>query len=145
MKLEASAGSAFDNESYDAEPFRVANGYHRIALDVMTALTGARPARIVVNTRNRAAVPDVPADDIVETACQISADSIKPDPVTALPDAVRGLIYSMKAFERATIEAALGGAPLTARKALLIHPAIGEWEPTAALLQDLLHPLCTHC
>jgi 6-phospho-beta-glucosidase len=27
----------------------------------------------------------------------------------------------------------------------LIHPAIGEWEPTEALLQDLFHPLCAHC
>ena len=51
----------------------------------------------------------------------------------------------MKAFERAAIEASLGGQPLTARKALLIHPAIGEWEPTQALLQDMLHPLCAHC
>ena len=45
----------------------------------------------------------------------------------------------------AAIEAALNGSPLSARKALLIHPAIGEWEPTAALLQDLVHPLCAHC
>ncbi len=145
MKLEASAGSAFEEAAYDAEPFRVANGYHRIALDVMTALTGARPGRIVVNTRNRGAVPDLPAEDIVETASRIEADRITPLPVGPLPDAVRGLIHSMKAFERAAIEAALGGEPLSARKALLIHPAIGEWEPTAALLHDMLHPLCAHC
>ena len=144
MKLEASGGSAFANESYDGEPFRAASGYHRIALDVMLALTGARPGRIVVNTRNRGSLPSLPAEDIVETACRIDTDSITPEPIEPLPDAVAGLVHSMKAFERATIEAALASSPLTARKALLIHPAIGEWEPTEALLEDL-HPWCAHC
>jgi 6-phospho-beta-glucosidase len=145
MKLEAAGGSALDEEAYDGEPFRVASGYHRIALDVMTALTGARPATIVVNTRNAGAVPDLPADDVVETACQISENSIRPQPVDPLPDAVLGLVHSIKAYERASIEAACGSSELTARKALLIHPAIAEWEPTEALLHDLFHPLCTHC
>ena len=146
MKLEAAGGSALDKEEpYDGEPFRVASGYHRIALDVMTALTGARPANIVVNTRNSGAVPDLPADDVVETACRISENSIRPQPVEPLPDAVLGLVHSIKAYERATIEAALGSSELSARKALLIHPAIGEWEPTEALLHDLFHPLCAHC
>jgi 6-phospho-beta-glucosidase len=146
MKLEAAGGSALDKEvPYDGEPFRVASGYHRIALDVMTALTGARPADIVVNTRNAGAVPDLPADDVVETACRISANSIRPLPVDPLPDAVLGLVQSIKAYERATIEAACGGSELSARKAFLIHPAIGEWEPTEALLHDLFHPMCTHC
>ena len=144
MKLEASGGSALADEAYDGEPFRAASGYHRIALDVMLALTGARPARIVVNTRNRHSIPGLPAEDIVETACRIDTDSITPVPIEPLPDAVAGLVHSMKAFERAAIEAALGGSALTARKALLIHPAIGEWEPTEALLEDL-HPWCNHC
>jgi 6-phospho-beta-glucosidase len=146
MKLEASAGSALDKEEpYDGEPFRVASGYHRIALDVMTALTGARPARIVVNTRNAGAVQDIPADDVVETACQIAENSITPQPVGPLPDAVLGLVQSVKAYERAAIEAARSGSRLTARKAFLIHPAIGEWEPTQALLHDFFHPTCVHC
>jgi 6-phospho-beta-glucosidase len=68
-----------------------------------------------------------------------------PQPVDPLPEAVLGLVQSIKAYERATIEAARGGSELSARKALLIHPAIGEWEPTEALLHDLFHPLCTHC
>jgi len=145
MKLEAAGGTALDEVPYDGEPFRVASGYHRIALDVMTALTGARPADIVVNTRNAGAVPDLPADDVVETSCRISDNSITPLPIDPLPDAVLGLVQSIKAYERATIEAACGGSPLSARKAFLIHPAIGEWEPTEALLHDLFHPLCAHC
>jgi len=146
MKLEAAGGSALDKEEpYDGEPFRVASGYHRIALDVMTALTGARPAQIVVNTRNADALPDLRADDVVETVCEVSKNSIAPLPLDPVPDCVLGLVQSIKAYERAAIEAAIGDSALSARKALLIHPAIGEWEPTQALLHDLFHPLCAHC
>jgi len=146
MNLEASAGSALDaDRSYEGEPFRAASGYHRIALDVMTALTGARPADIVVNTRNAGALPDLPADDVVEISCAVSRDSVVPTPVAPLPDPVLGLVHAVKSYERAAIEAALTDSPLAARKALLIHPAIGEWDPTAALLRDLSHPLCVHC
>jgi 6-phospho-beta-glucosidase len=145
MKLEAAGGTALDEVPYDGEPFRVASGYHRIALDVMTALTGSRPADIVVNTRNAGAVPDLPADDVVETTCRISNNLVTPLPIDPLPDAVLGLVQSIKAYERATIEAACGGSELSTRKAFLIHPAIGEWEPTEALLHDLFHPMCAHC
>lgn len=146
MKLEAEGGSAFDPDApFDVDPFRVASGYHRIAIDVMSALTGHRPARIVVNTRNGGAVSGLPDQDIVETPSWISADSIQPEPVGPLPDEVLGLVQSVKAYERAAISAAMDAHRLTARKALLIHPAIGEWEPSDPLLRDLLDPACIHC
>jgi len=146
MKLEAEGGSAFDPEStFDIDPFRVASGYHRIAIDVMSALTGAVPATIVVNTRNRGALPDLPERSIVETSSQITRDSITPLPIAPLPDPAIGLVHGIKAYERAAIDAAITGERLTARKALLIHPAIGEWDPTGALLADLLDPTCQHC
>jgi len=146
MKLEAEAGSAFDRDAtFNIDPFRVASGYHRIAIDVMSALTGAKPAQIVVNTKNRGVLADLPADDIIETASQIAADSITPIPLTPLPDPAIGLVHAVKAYERSAIEAALTGSRLIARKALLIHPAIGEWDPTKQLLADLLDPVCAHC
>ncbi|WP_043608113.1 beta-glucosidase [Novosphingobium sp. B-7] len=146
MKLEAEGGSAFDPEAtFHIDPFRVASGYHRIAIDVMSALTGAKPATIVVNTRNHGALPNLPAGDIVETSSRIDANSITPLPIDPLPDVALGLVHGIKAYERAAIDAALTGERPTARKALLIHPAIGEWDPTGALLHDLLDPTCQHC
>ncbi|MBT9330595.1 6-phospho-beta-glucosidase [Paracidobacterium acidisoli] len=139
MKLEASAGSAFD-EKVDPEqdPFRTATGYHRIALDVMNALIGATPRRIVVNVPNRGAITDIGDEDIVEVPCTISDNSIQPEACGALPEAARGLVLSVKAYERAVIQAALSGSALTARKAMLLYPPIGEWEPSETLLEDIL-------
>lgn len=146
MKLEAEGGSAFDPDStFDIDPFRVASGYHKIAIDVMSGLTGAVPATIVVNTRNLGAIPGLPDADIVETSSRIEHDRITPLPIAPLPDPAIGLVHGIKAYERAAIDAALTGERPTARKALLIHPAIGEWDPTGALLADLLDPTCQHC
>jgi len=139
MKLEAEGGSAFDQGvSLEGDPFRVATGYHRIAIDVMSALTGAKPARIVVNTRNNGALPDLPDNDIVEIASDIAFDTIVPQPIAPLPDAVHGLVRSVKAYERAAIASVLDGNRLDSRKAMLIHPAIGQWTPTGDLLDAML-------
>ena len=146
MKLEALANSAFDPDApFDVDPFRVASGYHRIAIDVIKALSGHTPARIVVNTRNNGRLANLPDTDIIETPCWIDTDSVQPEPLAPLPDAVHGLVQSIKSYERAAIDAAISGDRLTARKAFLIHPAIGEWDPTKALLHDLLDPTCAHC
>ena len=54
------------------------------------------------------------------------------------PSAVRGLVLAVKEYEHAAIEAALTGSVQMARKAMLLNPAIGEWEPSEVLLRDLI-------
>jgi 6-phospho-beta-glucosidase len=137
MQLEASAGTAFDKStSLTDDPFRVATGYHRIALDVMNALCSDEPRRVVINVRNHGAISDVDREDIVEAPCAISKHAIIPDNCGALPEDVRGLVLAVKAYERAAIEAVVTGSADYARKAMLLYPAIGEWEPSADLLKD---------
>ncbi len=138
MQLEASAGTAFDtSHALTEDPFRVATGYHRIALDVMNALSSDDARRIVVNVRNQGAIADVEFEDVVEVPCAISSRGIVPEQCGRLPEEVRGLVQSVKAYERAAIEAGVTGSEEQARKAMLLYPAIGEWEPSAELLRDL--------
>jgi len=137
MQLEASAGTAFDkSHSLTDDPFRVATGYHRIALDVMNALCSEEPRRVVINVRNHGAIPDVAFEDIVEAPCSISKHKIVPEHCGALPEDVRGLVLAVKAYERAAIHAAVTGSADYARKAMLLYPAIGEWEPSETLLRE---------
>ncbi|GAE55554.1 hypothetical protein XPR_2189 [Xanthomonas arboricola pv. pruni MAFF 301420] len=90
MKLEAEAGSAFAPDlAPQPDPFRASTGYHRIAVDVMSALTGARPSRHVVNVRNQGALAELADDDIVEIASDIDRDRIVPIPAAPLPAAVQ--------------------------------------------------------
>jgi 6-phospho-beta-glucosidase len=140
MKLEGEGDLGAPEHSQE-DPFRAASGYHRIALDVMNALCGSRPTRIIVNTQNRGSLAEVEPGDIVEVPCTISDNAITPEPCGTLPEAVRGLVLAVKAYERAAIEAALSGSELAARKAMLLYPAIGEWEPSKELLKQLV----VHC
>lgn len=138
MQLEASADSTFDSpHNPSADPFHVATGYHRIALDVMNALCSKEPRRVVVNVRNHGAIPDVDAEDIVEAPCAISSTAIVPDIGEPLPEEARGLLLAVKAYEHAVVQAAVSGSLEQARKAMLLYPAIGEWEPSENLLKDL--------
>lgn len=137
MQLEASAGTAFDaSHALVDDPFRVATGYHRIALDVMNALSSDEPRRVVVNVRNHGTLAEVEPEDIVEAACAISTRGIVPEQSGPLPEEVRGLVLAVKAYERAAIQAAVTGSADDARKAMLLHPTIGEWEPSADLLRE---------
>lgn len=137
MQLEASAGTAFDrSHALQENPFRVATGYHRIALDVMKALCSDDPRRVVINVRNHGAISDVEYEDVVEVPCAISNRAVTPEICGSLPEDVRGLVLAVKAYERAAIQAAVTGSAKYARKAMLLYPAIGEWEPSADLLRE---------
>ena len=139
MKLEASAGSAFAAVGDSQEnPFASATGYHRIALEVMEALSSPNPRRIVVNVRNQGALQDFPADDVVEVPCLASRAGIVPQAAGTLPDAVRGLVLATKAYERTAVQAALEGSSERAQMALLLYPPVGEWEPAAEVLKALI-------
>lgn len=137
MKLEGEGVSAFEGDVPQEDPFRAATGYHRIALDVMNALVSDQHHHVIVNTRNGGTVPDLDPQDVVEVTSRIGNGGIDPLPVGPLPEAVRGLVIAVKAYERAAIAAALSGSERELRKAMLLYPAIGEWEPSGSLLRSL--------
>lgn len=138
MLLESSSEDSLRQDvGSDEDPFRAANGYHRIALDVMKALRGKVDRRLIVNVRNGKAIDDIDANDVVEVPCRIGNGIITPEPCGALPAAARGLVLAVKEYERATIEAAVTGSKQMARKAMLLYPAVGEWEPSETLLAEL--------
>jgi 6-phospho-beta-glucosidase len=141
MKLEAQAGSAFaavqNNVHENSDPFETATGYHRIALDVMTGLvSGGR--NVVVNVRNDGAIEDLEPDDVVEVPCEIDPAGPTPQRTGRLPDGVRGLVQSVKAYERTTIQAAISGSGALAQLAMLEYPIIGQWELAGKLRASLV-------
>jgi 6-phospho-beta-glucosidase len=139
MKLEANAGSAFAPAQDSREnPFASATGYHRIALEVMEALSSPTPRRIVVNVRNQGAIEDLGTNDVVEAPCLGSRAGIATQPAGTLPDAVKGLVLAVKAYERAAIQAALENSSERAQMALLLYPPVGEWEPGGEMLKALI-------
>jgi len=137
MKLEGEGRSAFEGDTPKGDPFRSATGYHRIALDVMCALSLAEERRIIVNVRNGQTLAEIDPHDVIETTCAIGSGLIRPLEAEPIPETVRGLILAVKAYERAAIRAAVTGNTRDLRAAMLLYPAIGEWEPSAEILTTL--------
>ena len=128
MKLEAEAGTAFGNAHQEDDPFMGATGYHRIAVEVMTGLVSETPREVVVNVRNEGSIADLEDDDIVEVPCHITTGGARPAHIGKLPEAVRGLVLAVKAYERTAIRAAVARSGDLAQLAMLELPIVGQWE-----------------
>ncbi len=137
MKLEGQGGSAFSPDVDPQDPFETATGYHRIALDVMEGLASARPRAVVVNVQNNGTIAELNADDVIEVPCDIDLHGARPRPVGNLPESVRGLVLSVKAYERTAIRAALEQSGALAQLAMMEYPIIGQWELAGELRASL--------
>ena len=112
--------------------------YSSAALDLIAALTGARPAKLVVNVRNDGAIPDLPNDAVVEVLSTVSADGAKPLPIAPLGGARQELISKIIAFNQATIAAALSGDHAAAIEALALNPVVPSHDAAEKIGRELI-------
>jgi 6-phospho-beta-glucosidase len=59
-------------------------------------------------------------------------------PVPPLAPELLGLVQTVAAYETLTVEAALTGDRTVARRALLAHPLVRQWDLVVPLLDALL-------
>jgi 6-phospho-beta-glucosidase len=99
-------------------------GYEGVALAVIAALTGRRPASVIVNTRNGASLPFLDPDDVVEVPAHIDGGGVAPLAGGTLPRSARGLVMQVKEYEREVVSAAVTGDAERAALALALHPLV---------------------
>jgi len=102
----------------------LAGGYEDEALAVVDAIAGNSGSVLICNTANRSALPFLDERAVVEVPAVLGAAGPQPVAVGPVPDHARALIETVKAVERATIEAALTGSTALAVKALALHPLV---------------------
>jgi 6-phospho-beta-glucosidase len=112
--------------------------YSTAAVSLIRAIAKNLKEVHIVNVRNGQALPDLPADCVVEVPAVIDAHGAVPQSMGHMPPQIRGLIQAVKAYEELTIDAALTGDINTARLALMAHPLVPSWDTACALLDDLL-------
>jgi 6-phospho-beta-glucosidase len=116
-------------------------GYQRVAVDLMAAIAGDARSTMILNVRNGAAVPGLPADAVVEVPCVVGADGARPLATDPLPGHMLGLVQQVKAVEQLTIEAALSGSAALALKALALHPLVDSVAVARRMLARYLERL----
>jgi 6-phospho-beta-glucosidase len=112
--------------------------YSEAAAQLIAALATDAGDVQVVNLRNDGAIPELPADEVVEIGARVGREGVTPVPVAPLGPELLGLILQLKAYERLTIQAALSGDRQTALLALLANPLVAQYATADPLLDALL-------
>jgi 6-phospho-beta-glucosidase len=112
--------------------------YAETALGVIAAIANNRDTWAVVNVPNNGAIPFLPADASVETACIVNQSGIRPLTFGSLPASVWGLVAAVKNYETLTVEAAVEGSRDKALLALLAHPLVMDYDLARPMLEELL-------
>jgi 6-phospho-beta-glucosidase len=112
--------------------------YSEAAVGLVSSLLHGDGAVHEVDVRNDGTLVGLAGDDVVEVPARVSGDRIEPLEQAPLAPELLGLVQHVAAYERLTAQAAVTGEVETARKALLTHPLIGQYDITNELLDRLL-------
>jgi 6-phospho-beta-glucosidase len=130
-----------------------AGGYESVAIALASALSGGPTARLILNVRNGAAVPELSPETVIEVPCRVDAGGPVPLRVSAPSAHELGLMSAVRACERDIAAAALiaagqagpdGPADATARagalalRAFATHPLVGSLDAARALAAAVL-------
>ncbi|MER7248814.1 6-phospho-beta-glucosidase [Kribbella sp. NPDC000426] len=118
-----------------------AGGYEQVALSLMRAIAHNERASLILNVRNRGVLRHLDDDAVVEIPCTVDANGALPVTVSQLTDHQAGLVCSVKAVERSTIEAATTSSRAAALKALAYHPLIDSVTVARSLLDTYVESL----
>lgn len=114
------------------------SGYDRIALMTIRAIVKDQGAIIPLDVPNCGTLPFLDDEDIVEAQCRVDANGPTPRAVAPIPDGPRDLIERVKAYERATVKAALTGDRDELTDALALNPLVPSRDKAAQLVAALL-------
>jgi 6-phospho-beta-glucosidase len=112
--------------------------YSEAAVGLVASLSGVRDGVHVVDIRNNGTLPGLQADDVIEVPARVSASGIEPLRQRPLAPELLGLTQHVTAYERLAAEAAVTRDLVTARKALLAHPLIGQTTMVEGLAESML-------
>ena len=112
--------------------------YSEAATALIASLSADTRDVQVVDVRNGGVVAGLRDDDVVELPARVDRSGPVPLPQAPLAPELLGLVQHVAAYERLTAEAAVTRDRVTARKALLTHPLIGQDDLSGVLLESLL-------
>lgn len=128
-----------DNKSMNTEHAmdEMAEGYSAVALNIIEGLLG-KPKIMILNMPNRGAISGMDENDIIETTCLVGNGVVRPFAIGKIPEADLGLMKSVKAYEKLTVQAAVEDSYALALEALSLHPLVPGYEIAKSILNDYL-------
>jgi 6-phospho-beta-glucosidase len=112
--------------------------YSEAATGLVASLAAGTGEVHEVDVRNGGTLAGLADDDVVEVPARVDRVGPAPLPQRPLAPELLGLVQHVAAYERLAAQAAIGGDPAVARKALLAHPLVGQHEVAEELVERLL-------
>ncbi|MDF0480685.1 6-phospho-beta-glucosidase [Vagococcus sp. PNs007] len=141
-ETEAELFELYKDPNLDHKPEQLAKRggahYSDAACETIASIYGNKKTHIVVSTKNNGAVPDLPADCVVEVSAFVGAEGALPIAFGSLQPAEKGWLQVMKNMELTTIEAAITGDYGLALQAFTINPLVTAGETAKRILDELL-------
>ena len=142
MEIETRLLEMYRDPILDEKPALLADRggayYSEAAAQLMASLADGRGDVQVVDLRNEGALPDLPADAVVEIPARIDRDGAHPVPQEPMSDELRELVLRVKAYERLVVETIRTHDRDTALRALTANPLVGPYLDAEPLLAALL-------
>lgn len=104
---------------------------------ILSLMLDRRDVQIVV-ARNGSSIPDLPPDASVEVPCVVGAHGVTPLVMGHLPESIRALCQQAKAWETATVKAAVSGSRKDAILAMLQNPLVPDFPTAVALVDEMM-------
>jgi 6-phospho-beta-glucosidase len=112
--------------------------YSEAAVGLVRSLATGDGGVHEVDVRNDGTLAGLADDDVVEVPASVTRDALEPLPQAPLAPELLGLTQHVAAYERLAVEAAVTRDADIARKALLTHPLVGQYELSNQLFERLL-------
>ncbi|TML18163.1 MAG: 6-phospho-beta-glucosidase, partial [Actinobacteria bacterium] len=118
--------------------------YSEAAIGLVASLASDGGESQVVDVRNNGTIEGMADDDVIEVLARVGNGGPAPLPQPRVAPELLGLMQHVSAYERLAAQAAATGDRVTARKALLTHPLIGQHPLSEDLLDRLLEAGADH-
>jgi len=133
MQIESGAAAPLRRS-----PWAELTGYDKIALQTVRAIHFDTNAVIPLNVVNNGTIDGLEDADVVEVPCEVGAHGARARRVGAIPSHAFELIGRVKAYERATVAAALSNDRTGAIAALALNPLVPTQDVAKRLVEALL-------
>ena len=135
---EEMRAAARGEKPLDRGIFERSVGEHEQLLDILRAIEGDERRVFAANLPNRGAVPNLPADAVLELPAAATVRGLRPLQMLDFPDPLAAIITRKLVATLLTVEAALAGDRGLFVEALLADGCVGDPEVARSMAEELL-------
>ena len=142
VEIENGLLEMYQDESLNEKPAlldkRGGHMYSEAAMTLADAIYNDKKERHVVNVLNGGTFDFMNADDCIETTCIVGKNGAVPVPIPGFANNyIKGIMKTVKYYEKLTIEAALEGSDSKALAALMLNPLVGDFDAASACYYEM--------